>query len=88
MDKIVVFLCLLTLMVLLILYNRWKRNHRNSKALLLLQFLWLILWITAILFLKPKFNQIENILLGAFFGGALVYFFYRFRKIFFKNSDH
>ncbi len=88
MDVIALIVSLLVLIPSSILVNRWKRNYRNSKALLLIQFSWLLICVVAFFFIAPNFTRTQNTLIGAIFGGALVFFFYRFRMIFFNDSDH
>src|SRR6185312_11924291 len=86
MDIVALLICLLVL-ILLILGNRVTMKYKNTKGLLILQFVWFLLCaVSFIFFLKPEFTRIQNITVGAFIGGALVYFFFRFRNII-QNSN-
>jgi uncharacterized membrane protein len=88
MDVIILILCLLVTIPLLILSNRLKRKYRNTKVLLILQFSWFIVTAAAFLFFfTPNFNRAQNIVMGAFIGGGMVYYFYKFRAIK-QNSGH
>ena len=88
MNVIILIICLLAIIPLLILSNRLKRKYRNTKALLILQFCWFIVCAAAFLFFfTPNFNRAQNILMGAFVGGGMVVFFYKFKGIF-ENPNH
>ena len=83
MDKVVVIICLLIVIPLVILGNRFRRKYRGTKILLILQFCWFLVCFTIFFFfLRPNFNGTQNIVMGAFAGGGLVYFFYNFKRIF------
>jgi hypothetical protein len=72
----------------MILGNRFRIKYRNTKALLILQFCWFIICATTFLFfLIRDFNRAQNIVMGAFLGGGLVVFFYKFKRIF-ENPNH
>ena len=87
MDKVILLVCFLVLIPLMILGNRLRMKYKNTKALLIVQFAWFLLGsIGFIFFLKPEYTRMQNIAVGAFIGGALVYFFFKFRNIT-QNSD-
>gem|GEM_PF-1710999 len=88
MDKIILIICLLIVIPSIILMNKFRMKYRNTKALLIIQFCWFLVCLTIFFFfLKPNFNKTQNIVMGAFAGGGLVYFFFNFKRIS-ENSHH
>ena len=82
MDVIILITCLLAIIPLAIFSNRLKIKYRNTKWLLILQFSWFIVCAAAFLFfLIPDFTRLQNITIGAFVGGGMVIFFYKFRAL-------
>jgi|SRR6185312_3293363 len=87
MEIVALLVCILILIPLQIFGNWLRMKYKNTKGFLLLQFVWFLLCaVSFIFFLKPEFTRIQNIAVGAFIGGALVYFFFRFRNII-QNSN-
>jgi len=87
MDKFILAVCLFALVPLAILSRRLTAKYRNTKALLILQFCWFIIVATVFLFfLIPNYSRLQNIAMGAFLGGGLVIFFYKFKSVFRNNN--
>ncbi len=87
MDVIILIICLLATIPLAILGNRFRIKYRNTKTSLILQFCWFIGAAAFVFFFIPDFNRAQNIVMGAFVGGGLVVFFYKFKRIF-ENPNH
>jgi len=88
MDKFILVVCLFALVPLAILSRRLTVKYRNTKALLILQFCWFIIVASVFLFfLIPNYSRLQNIAMGAFLGGGLVIFFYKFKRVF-RNTNH
>jgi len=87
MDKIVLVICLLTIIPAGILSNRLRSKYKNTKGLLIAQFVWLLLCtIGFVIFLRPVYTTMQNIVAGAFISVAMVYFFFKLRN--FRANSH
>jgi len=83
MDKIGLLVYLLVVISLLILTNRLSMKYRSTKMWFVIQFCWFLSWLSVYFFvLKPHYTTIQNIIVGTFVAGGVVYFVYKFKRIF------
>lgn len=84
MEKIILLLFIIACFAAIMLLNK----YRNTKVGLIIRFCWFAIGISIFFsFFSHNFSMTQNIVMGFFGGGGLVYFFFKFKRIS-ENSHH